>query len=267
MTQQAVAALHAVKGDLDAVLDVLTPEEWDAASACAGWRVRDVVAHLGASAREVFEPEGPREDEGPMPEERERQHDVLVNRRRSRTTDQVLEEYRTYSARLVEVQDGLQKEPMASTDVPVAGLGTYPMHAIANALVFDYYCHLHHDLLAPGGPLKRPVPERTDAMLRAAVEWMLLGLPQMQGDELAGAVAAPLVIELTGPGGGAWTVTRPDAHAPLVITAGTSGDIVVRSDPHSFVGWGTKRRDWRPDCTVVGDKDAAARFLDALNII
>lgn len=267
MTQQAVSALHAVKSDLDALLAVLKPDEWDADSACPGWRVRDVVAHLGASAREVLDPEPPPEHEAPMPEERERQHDVLVARRRSRTIDEVQEEYRTFSGRFVEMQAELQEEPKASTEIPVAGLGTYPMHAIANALVFDYYCHLHHDLLAPGGPLQRPVPERTDDVLRAAVEWMMLGLPQMQGDELADALDSPLCLDLAGPGGGEWTISRPDIEGPLVVSEERSGGSVVRSDTHSFIAWGTKRRDWRTDCTVTGDHEAAARFLDALNII
>ena len=34
------------------LLDLLTPEEWERASLCTGWRVRDVAAHLvlGTSA-------------------------------------------------------------------------------------------------------------------------------------------------------------------------------------------------------------------------
>ena len=32
--------------DLAALLDSLTPEQWAAPSLCAGWSVRDVVAHI-----------------------------------------------------------------------------------------------------------------------------------------------------------------------------------------------------------------------------
>jgi hypothetical protein len=141
------------------------------------------------------------------------------------------------------------------------------MHAISNGLVFDYYCHLHHDLLAPGGPIRRPAPQRTDDAVRAAVEWMMLGLPQMQGDELTAAFGPPLVLDLSGPGAGQWPVARPDPAGPLVVTEGADADTVVNSDTHSFVAWGTKRRGWRRDCTVTGDEAGAARCLDALNIV
>ena len=60
MTVQALNALHTVKGDLDLLLGGLTEDEWNAPSACPGWRVRDVVAHLGASAHEIIEPDPPR---------------------------------------------------------------------------------------------------------------------------------------------------------------------------------------------------------------
>ena len=34
------------RADLADLLHVLTPGQWEAPSLCAGWRVRDVVAHL-----------------------------------------------------------------------------------------------------------------------------------------------------------------------------------------------------------------------------
>lgn len=39
---------HAVaeRADLLALLEQLTPEQWEAASLCPGWRIRDVVAHV-----------------------------------------------------------------------------------------------------------------------------------------------------------------------------------------------------------------------------
>ena len=36
----------AERADLLALLEQLTPTQWDAASLCSGWRVRDVVAHV-----------------------------------------------------------------------------------------------------------------------------------------------------------------------------------------------------------------------------
>lgn len=46
-----VAATRDQRLDLCAYLETLSPEQWDAPSLCAGWTVRDVVAHLTLSTR------------------------------------------------------------------------------------------------------------------------------------------------------------------------------------------------------------------------
>lgn len=46
-------------------------------------------------------------------------------------------------------------------------LGTHPMDLIANAFAFDHYTHIRVDVLAPGGPVDRPVPPVTEDHLDA----------------------------------------------------------------------------------------------------
>src|SRR5262249_580915 len=60
-------------------------------------------------------------------------------------------------------------------------------------------CHLRFDMLAPDGPLPFAVPGPTDDLVAPAVEFMLAGLPQMQGPELDATVGEPLVLDLTAP--------------------------------------------------------------------
>ena len=67
----------------------------------------------------------------------------------------------------------LQEEPTASTMVPLADLGTYPLHMMANAFAFDHYCHLYVDILAPEGPLTIEVDPGNDEMIRPGIEWMI----------------------------------------------------------------------------------------------
>jgi uncharacterized protein (TIGR03083 family) len=45
------AAVVAERTDLAAMLAALRPEQWDAPTLCAGWRVREVVAHLTMAFR------------------------------------------------------------------------------------------------------------------------------------------------------------------------------------------------------------------------
>ena len=44
------ATIAAERGALASDLGDLTPAQWDSASLCAGWTVRDIVAHLSATA-------------------------------------------------------------------------------------------------------------------------------------------------------------------------------------------------------------------------
>ncbi|NIK58427.1 maleylpyruvate isomerase N-terminal domain-containing protein [Kribbella shirazensis] len=50
-----------LRGERTAMLDftcTLGDDEWTAPSAAAGWRIADVVAHLGATARNFYTPAG-----------------------------------------------------------------------------------------------------------------------------------------------------------------------------------------------------------------
>ena len=51
----------ALRAERTAMLDFtssLSDDEWTAPSAAAGWRIADVVAHIGATARNFYTPAG-----------------------------------------------------------------------------------------------------------------------------------------------------------------------------------------------------------------
>ena len=202
-----------------------------------------------------------------MPADRERQHDIHVDMRRGWSTGEVLEEFERFGAERLERVPGLQEEPLASTEIEIAGLGTYPIHASANGWCFDLYCHLYQDICAPRGPIERDLPEVTHDEMFPVVQWMFMGLPQMQGPELDDALRVPVTIRLSGPGASAWTVSRPDPNGGLVVTEGEGGDVTVDSPASDFVVWGTGREPWRASCHSDGDITLAAEFLSTLCIV
>ena len=55
-----VAALRAERAEMLNFTSSLTDDEWTAPSAAAGWRIADVVAHIGATARNFYTPAGMR---------------------------------------------------------------------------------------------------------------------------------------------------------------------------------------------------------------
>lgn len=267
MSQDAVEGLRANVEDLRGVLTTLAPEEWQAPSACDGWRIQDVVAHMNSSARLMTGNAAPPATDGPPPGA-EDMAELLIAEQKGWTWEQVYDEFNTYTDDFLGALEGLQAEPVASTEATLGDLGTHPTHILANAFCFDAYCHLRHDMLGPETSLERDLPEPTAIQLRPGIDWMLAGLPQMCTEALAPVATAPVQLELTGVGGGTW-VLGPVGDDGLITVSEGAGESVaqVSSSAHAFFNWATKRSDWRDHCTVSGDEAVAAGVLDAINVI
>ena len=59
MTQAGVASARASSAQLADIVPLVDGEQWDLPSACQGWRVIDVIAHLAALAHEAVDPPAP----------------------------------------------------------------------------------------------------------------------------------------------------------------------------------------------------------------
>jgi uncharacterized protein (TIGR03083 family) len=261
MTPAGLAAARLSAAQLADIIPLVDDDQWELPSACPGWRVIDVVAHLAALAHEAVDPPAP---DPTWPKNRERYHDLRVNERRGWSHAEVIDEWHTYTPRQLDLLESGQAPPQADQPVEVTGLGTYPRHLLANTMAFNVLCHLRFDMLAPTGPLPFSLPAATGDLIAPAVEFMLAGLPQMQGPELDATVVDPLVLELTGPG--ATTVTVLPG-SPLSVVPGAAGSIQISSTAVDFIVWATTRKPWRDYCQITGDASAAALFLDCLNIV
>lgn len=263
MSREALDSMTRSVAEVKQVITTFTAEEWARPSGCDGWTVKDLVAHMSSNYKEVVEPSPSPSD--PPDLSAEQMMDLLVEPRASWSNEQVRDEYLAYCDGAVAAMGALQEEPLASTVIPLADLGSYPMHQLADAYAFDHYCHLRIDLLKPNGPIARQVPAADDALVGPAVQWMLTGLPQMQPG-LERQLTGRLRLDLTGPGGGDWDLVRIDEQ--IVVEPATGDpDATVSSTAHDFVLWGTVRVPWRELCTVTGEESIASTFLDALNIV
>lgn len=267
MTKQAMEALTAEVALAEDLAAALTAEEWAAASDCAGWRVQDVFAHMASIFHQVADPSS-------VPEgataDAEATAELMLVSRKEWTPGQVMDEYREWSTKALAGLASMQDPPMADMVIPLGNLGSHPLHLLANALVFDHYCHLRHDILQPGGPVERPPLPSDELRMTPVLDWMLGGLPQMCADGLR-VVDRPVTFVVEGPGNGSW-VLRPPAEGDefVVIEPGRDDGAAatVTTTGHAFVQWGTQRRPWQ-ECgvRVEGDAAYAASVLDAMNVI
>jgi uncharacterized protein (TIGR03083 family) len=260
MTHAAIDALRAEHSHALELFDSFTDAEWAAASACAGWRVQDVVQHMASTFHLIADAASI--EVGTTPNT-ERNNDVPVDARRDWTPAQVLTEYREWSEKGIATLAAMQEPPLADMVAPLADLGSHPLRLLANAISFDHYCHLRHDI---GVVVARAADLPHDPLvLEVTIEWMMAGAPQMCAAALADCTVGvnlvftdlQHVLYTLRPGGVGerWEVAHgTDPSLPVAVTSA-----------HEFVSWATKRNDWRPH-TQLTDQSAAAT-LDALNII
>jgi len=263
MTRAAIDALRAERSLLLDVLHSLTDAEWDAPSACAGWRVHDLIAHQASSLRMVVDPASIPAGGG---EDFEADAELPVAARRAWSHAEVLGEYEEYSTPAIEALAGAQDPPAAEMLVPLANLGTHPLHLLADALAFDHYCHLRNDLLAPRGPLARKRPDY-DLALVPTITWFWAAYPQQGADALT-FLDCPVAFRLTGTGGGEWTLSRRvDGALESAAEVAPEPAATITSSTDALVLWGTKRADWRDHVAIDGDVEYATRVLDAVKFI
>jgi uncharacterized protein (TIGR03083 family) len=265
MSKQAITGLEAEIARAKELFASLSDEEWQAPSGCDGWRVQDVAQHMAAVYQQIAAPDTiDAGDSGKAEEAAE----VPVQARKDWTPQQVMAAYDEWSEKGLAALSALQEPPMADTVVPLSDLGEHPLHLLGNAIAFDHYCHLRHDI---GAAVERAAAlPRDPEVLAPTVEWMLAGLPQMCADALADAPAQPVNLVFDGPAANSWCLTPgdPAAGPRWVVANGADDDApVVRTTAHDFVSWGTKRSDWRGSSTGdVANPDVGA-VLDAINVI
>ncbi len=261
MTAAAIPALETQVRHVKELFATLTPAEWAMESGCVGWRVQDVVQHMAAVFQQIADPASI--DSGDSGKA-EVAAEVPVQARKDWTVDEVMAAYDEWSEKGVAALTALQEPPMADTVVPLSDLGSHPLHLLGNAIVFDHYCHLRHDI---GAVVDRAAAlPREEAALAATRDWMLAGLPQMCARELAAAPQQAVNLVLEGPGGGTF-VLAPGDEGWSVRESTAPDQPTVTSSVHDFVSWGTKRSNWSEQVTGDTDNPDVAGVLDAINII
>lgn len=270
MSESGVAAARALSQLTLDLLPELTADEWAADSACHGWRVHDVIGHMGFFFNFIADPELvlPDNPSGTS----ERLNDAAVRERAEWSTAQVIDYYREQSVAGLAALEALQGVELRDVPVEMLDLGTYRMAQLSDAVAFDHLVHLTSDLSAPHGPLthEKLARDSFDApgVLGPAVDWMIAGLPQMCGTSIRGALRGPIGLVLTGP-----------IERHFVIDVETGGDSVVvvetddlpahvaTTDAWDFLRWATVRSAWRSAVNTSGDRDHLGTVLDAVDII
>jgi len=240
----------------------LAPDEWATESRAAGWRIQDVVAHLGSGCHAMF---GPSVLTMVTSSDIEGTNDIFVARRRHWEPARVLAEYRVWSRRMITAAKIVCWTPARKVAVPLAELGRFPLDLLLfGAMTFDQHVHLRHDM-APA--LDRSVPESDANRVAVVLRWMFAVLQNQLSRSRPDWLDRPIGIVLDGPGGGSWIVDVNHA------TSWENADIAevhtwISSTSLAFPVWATSRARWSDcDVNIKGDQNYGAAFLDSVNVV
>ncbi|MGI3224285.1 maleylpyruvate isomerase N-terminal domain-containing protein [Streptomyces sp. GTA36] len=266
MTTSGVTALERLSRTVLGLEGTLDHSGWAQPSACPGWSNHNVLIHLVCTLREIVEPESL---PAPYPGSIERTNDVAVAAFRGERPGHTLATYRRLLGPAMDALAGMQKEPVASGSVDFDDAGRYPAHLVADSLAFDHYCHLRHDLAAPRGTIESLNVVEDETVVSASLTWLFAGLPQMSARRLAASLTRPVVLSLSGPGGGSWSLVPASADHRITVEPGASPEAAahVTASGDSFHLWGTHRQSWREaDLHISGEERLATDVLDALYV-
>lgn len=266
MSKNAIIGLNAEVQRAHELFASLTPAEWAAPSGCEGWRVQDVAQHMAAVYQQIAAPDTIEVDVSGAAGA-EASAEIVVQHRKDWSADQVVAAYTEWAPKGVAALSALQEPPLADNVVPLGDLGSHPMHILGDAIAFDHYCHLRHDI---GSAVERAAALPHDAeVLQPAIDWMLAGLPQMCADGLAGAPQQPVNIAFDGPAANSYCLA-PGATVDALWTVAPGANEqapTIRTSAHDFVSWATQRADWRDSSTGDVTHADAAAVLDVINVI
>lgn len=260
----ALDRAQAFKNDRTAILALLhdlSDDEWEAPSNCPGWKIRDVVSHMGAACHGSFTPWIVKLIAG---KDIEAANNRDAEKRASWEPAKLLKEYETWGNRCVPLMKLMQAPGMRALPIRVSEVGAYPAKQLTSAFVFDHGLHARHDIAAALG---RTVPPQDANALATSIEWMLAGLPTMSGDRLSW-LQAPVEFTLVGDGGGTWTITPGKKKVKVAPGAASGAAATIEAPAATFPVWGTTREPWREaGIAIKGDEEIGAKFLDTMRII
>lgn len=249
------------------IIGGLTADQWAADSACHGWRVQDLVGHMGFFFNFIADPELvlPDNPSGTS----ERLNDAAVIERADWSPAQVVDYYAEQAEAGLTVLAALQTAELRDQPLEMLDLGTYAMAQLSDAVAFDHLVHLHSDLLAPHGPVASAAELPITSSIDPALDWMIAGFAPMCGNAVGAVIDGVVGLRLTGATQRSFVISA-DTDDPGSVTVTESEDLpadVAVSDALDFTRWGTRRSAWRSAVTVEGDRARVSRVLDAIDIV
>jgi uncharacterized protein (TIGR03083 family) len=265
------ATIDAIAGccaRIDEECSGLDEADWHRPTTLPAWDIQDVVAHLGSLEAMLLGRDEPHHVPGETAHVRNELgalNERLVDRRRSWSGAEVLDEFRTMSELRLEELRTLDEEELQRM-VPSPAGGTVAQAAFLGIRLWDFFVHEMDICDALGRPTRVDTPAG-----RRVLDEMLLLFPRAVGK--GGAPEGALVrLDLVGPLPRSVAATVTAGRGVAADPAAGEATLHLRASPTAFLRVATGRRPAAQaigagDVDVIGDSDLAARILSAVNVV
>jgi uncharacterized protein (TIGR03083 family) len=267
MTEPLIASFEDVWGDIVALCDGLTPDQWAQATDCPGWSVQDNVAHMIGTERMLAgdQPSASADAGADAPYIRNdigKANERWIESYRDRTGAEVLDEFRAVTARRLDALRALSTDDWDREGFTPEGPGPY--RTFMEIRVFDCWYHDQdiREALGRPGYLDGPVAELSVGRIPPK------GLPYVVGKKAAAPAGSIVTFVIAGsPEIVAAVEVPPEGRAVLLSAAPANPTVTVSMDRRTFARlaggrWNGDRARTEGQLRVEGDADLGNRVVD-----
>jgi hypothetical protein len=230
--------------NLDTVFVSLGPSDWSRQLG-PHWTFADVPYHLAYFDREIVAHPLEQGPDLPTAEQWAARSNPEVNawnarrfaeRPATQTVEQSLEQMRASRTAIQGVVGVMHDTDLERpTWFPLLIGGWLPARAVLEGCRFHTWCHfMELRLRHPQGTL-RSTPELREATIHAALGDAMSFFPLALSRAQAATAQYTLVMEFTGPGGGAWTIRVADGACSVAEEWPKRSDLVITQRPETFM--------------------------------
>ena len=230
MSEESVALLSACWASISELGASLAPAEWDIATDCPGWSVRDNVSHLIAIERRLLGfPNDPPLSEYPAYVKNEigRFNEDAIAVRRQRPGAEVLEEFNEVTAQRERALAAMSTEEFDK--VGWSPIGEVPYRRFMIVRLFDCWVHEQDIRRAVDRPghLTGPVVDEAMAMHRGSLGFIV-------GKKAGAPDGSVVAFSVTGPTVANYLVEVRDRRAAVVDGASATATATLTCDTETY---------------------------------
>lgn len=229
---QILAELKTERDGFLALMSSLSPADWRKATQLKGWSVHDVAAHLYGNCAGEFDEafrRCARGDASPViPGDLNIWNEARARAVSDWPPDRLLDAYKEASAATIALIDGWNTD--LETPVRLAeALLPRPLWLEARILAVHHWVHgqdIRKAVGRPGGV--------TDERMRPVIQSLFDMMPLVFRRDEAGGLCMTVGFELSGPGGGQWTVDVSDGECRVSLGRPEGAAVTIKGDAWTY---------------------------------